>query len=190
MHEAPVFQKIPAIKFLKLHNSILLHSGQFYRIKYHLTTIPFAPPYTVAFDLAELACTIKLDVLFFWGPLNSIAKSYIYQAQSYDNQTYRKAHCYSFTEFSGDDNSQLTMFIELAPMKYLPPYPLPDIWELDKTATNFDLIQRDERFRGHSSTTAPLESDESDLDDFHSQDIDTDSETDQLLPNGKDYTTA
>lgn len=180
---APVFEKIQVNKFLKLHNSILLHNGLLYRIKYHLTTLPFAPPYTIVFDLAEMASTINLHELFFWKPLNSISSSFIYQADSYDGQTYRKAHSHSYTEFSQQDHSFLTMFIELEPIEGLPSYPMPDIWELNKQATDFNLIHRDERFPVDSSKGSPPESDESDQDDFLSPTESIDSTPDTLSPN-------
>ncbi len=184
---APVFERIKANNFLKLHNSLLLHLGILYRIKYHLTTLPFAPPYTIVFDLSEMASTINLHDLFFWKPKNSIASSFIYQADSYDRQTYRKAHRHSYTEFSQQDHSVLTIFIELEPIEGIPTYPMPDIWELNMTATDFNLIHRDERFPVDSSKEALPESDESDQDDSLSPIRSIDSTSDTLSPNDSPF---
>lgn len=186
---APVFNNIRASKFLKMHNSLLLHYGQLYRIKYQLTTLPFVPPYIVVFDEDEMASTINLHEIYFSEPTKSISSKLVYQSRNIDRMAYILAHQRSYTIFTYYDSMPLTIFLELEPVDNIPQSQIPDIWALNPLATDFTLIHRDERFQAYLSKERPPESSELDPDGFPLQDGNSDSESDPPSPSAEGHAT-
>lgn len=154
--QAPIFNNIRSSRFLNLHNAMLFHNGELYRIRFHLSAHPFCPPYIVVFDHDESNSCIKLQKLSFSKPLKSIGKSFIYQAENSDLLT-------------------TTMFVELDPIGEVLPHQFPDVWQLNSDNSDFTLIVQDERFRDDSLLREPLVSDGLDPDEYVSLDESNDS---------------
>ncbi|MBX3487524.1 MAG: hypothetical protein KF798_06455 [Candidatus Paracaedibacteraceae bacterium] len=155
--QAPQFKAIKTIKFLNLHNALLFDQNCFYRIRFHLTVLPFMPPYTIAFDDDELECTIDLNNLYISTPEPMIGRSFIYQANNPDPDLYEKAHTLSYAKLSEDDHPIITVFVELIPTENISNNPLPSIWQLNSDRSDFILSHPDERFQACSSAVMPPE---------------------------------
>ena len=182
----PQFNNIPARKFTNLHNSLLHYNACLYRIKIIMSTMPFIPPYQVIFDEDEYSSHLDFNLLFFSKPYRSLTPEIYYQSYNRNPYLQEEAHLASFTEFSSIDTEKLTLFIELTPLEAIPPSPLPDIWQLNTLATDFNLLSRDERFRGYASEKTLLESSESDQDGYLSLDENSDSDSYEPSPNERD----
>lgn len=148
--------------------------------------MPFIPPYQVIFDEDEYSSHLDFNLLFFSKPYRSLTPEIYYQSYNRNPYLQEEAHLASFTEFSSIDTEKLTLFIELTPLEAIPPSPLPDIWQLNTLATDFNLLSRDERFRGYASEKTLLESSESDQDGYLSLDENSDSDSYEPSPNERD----
>ncbi len=173
--QAPQFNAIKAIRFLNLHNALLFDQNCFYRIRFHLTALPFVPPYIVVFDDDELESAIDLNNLYISTPAPMIGRSFIYQANNPDTQLYDKAHELSYAKLSAIDHLMITVFIELIPTEDIFSDPLPNVWQLNPDRSDFILIHPDERFQACSSTVMLPESDEPDQDESASLSGNSDS---------------
>lgn len=110
----PIFNHINSQEFLGKHNDLLYYHDTLYRIKIHLSMVPFVPPYPLAHDIEELCSDISLDKLFIRSPRLTLSQPYVYDAEADTEDEDDRAYQRSYAEIFGIRH-QIRLYIELTP---------------------------------------------------------------------------
>ncbi|WP_010298103.1 hypothetical protein [Candidatus Odyssella thessalonicensis] len=139
----PIFNHINSQEFLGKHNDLLYYNDALYRLKIHLSMVPFVPPYPLAHDMEELCSDIKLDKLFIKSPRLTLAQNYVYDAEGDTEEEDDRAHERSHAEIFGTRH-QIRLYIELTPeletTELREKLPYATIWGLNEACDHFSQL--------------------------------------------------